>query len=72
MKVLRIFRKVNKKPPPCLLRKGIANIKKLTYSFILSPQGPKMDLYFWLPSMFFLGVVAMGICLLFMKGCEKI
>ena len=31
-----------------------------------------MSLAFWMVSMFFLGIVAMGACLWFMKGCEKI
>lgn len=31
-----------------------------------------MNLYFWLPAMFALGVVTMGVCYLFMKACEKI
>ena len=31
-----------------------------------------MDLYFWIPAMFFLGLALMGICFLFMKACEKI
>ena len=31
-----------------------------------------MNLEFWLPVMFFLGVVSMGLCYLFMKACEKI
>ena len=26
----------------------------------------------WLPGMFVLGFVSMGLCLLFMKACEKI
>ena len=31
-----------------------------------------MDLAIWLPGMFFLGIAAMGVCFLFIKGCEKI
>jgi hypothetical protein len=31
-----------------------------------------MNLAFWLPSMFLLGLVAMGLCYLFLKACEKI
>jgi len=31
-----------------------------------------MNLYLWLPGMFFLGVALMGICFLFVCGCEKI
>lgn len=31
-----------------------------------------MNLYLWLPSMFLLGIVAMGICYLFLLACEKI
>jgi hypothetical protein len=31
-----------------------------------------MNLTFWLPAMFVLGLVAMGLCYLFMDGCEKI
>jgi hypothetical protein len=31
-----------------------------------------MNLTFWLPTMFVLGLVAMGLCYLFMDGCEKI
>jgi len=31
-----------------------------------------MNLYFWLPAMFLLGLAALGLCLLFMKACEKI
>jgi hypothetical protein len=31
-----------------------------------------MNLAFWLPAMFFLGIIAMGLCLLFLDGCEKI
>ena len=26
----------------------------------------------WLPAMFFLGLVLMGICMAFVKACEKI
>ena len=26
----------------------------------------------WLPGMFFLGLVSMALCVLFMKACEKI
>lgn len=26
----------------------------------------------WLPGMFFLGIVCMGICIAFIKACEKI
>jgi len=31
-----------------------------------------MDLYFWLPAMFILGLALMGLCFSFMKACEKI
>jgi len=31
-----------------------------------------MDLYFWIPAMFFLGLALIGLCFLFMKACEKI
>lgn len=31
-----------------------------------------MNLTFWLPAMFLLGVVVMGLCYLFLKACEKI
>jgi hypothetical protein len=31
-----------------------------------------MNLATWLPGMFFLGIASMGLCLLFLKGCEKI
>jgi hypothetical protein len=31
-----------------------------------------MNLTFWLPAMFVLGLVAMGLCYLFMDACEKI
>ncbi len=31
-----------------------------------------MNLATWLPGMFFLGVVSMLLCMLFLKGCEKI
>jgi hypothetical protein len=31
-----------------------------------------MNLAFWLPAMFVLGLVAMGLCLLFLKACEEI
>jgi hypothetical protein len=31
-----------------------------------------MNLVIWLPAMFFLGIVAMGVCGLFVKACEKI
>jgi hypothetical protein len=31
-----------------------------------------MDLAIWLPAMFALGVVMMGVCLLFLKACEHI
>jgi len=31
-----------------------------------------MNLVIWLPAMFFLGIVTMGICGLFVKACEKI
>lgn len=31
-----------------------------------------MNLVIWLPSMFFLGIILMSICLLFVKACEKI
>jgi hypothetical protein len=31
-----------------------------------------MDLQVWLPAMFALGLVSMGVCLLFLKACEHI
>jgi hypothetical protein len=31
-----------------------------------------MNLEIWIPAMFLLGVVSMGLCYLFMKACEKI
>ena len=31
-----------------------------------------MNLAFWLPAMFLLGIVTMGLMFLFMKACEKI
>jgi hypothetical protein len=31
-----------------------------------------MDLTTWLPGMFILGLVAMGLCYAFLLGCEKI
>lgn len=31
-----------------------------------------MDLVFWLPAMFLLGLVAVGLCYLFMRACDKI
>jgi len=31
-----------------------------------------MNLAIWLPAMFALGLVSMGLCLLFLYGCEKI
>jgi hypothetical protein len=31
-----------------------------------------MNLVIWLPGMFVLGLAAMGVCWLFMEGCEKI
>lgn len=31
-----------------------------------------MNLLFWLPAMFLLGLVGMGLCALFLVGCEKI
>ena len=31
-----------------------------------------MALVFWFSAMFLLGLVSMGVCYLFMKGCEKI
>jgi len=31
-----------------------------------------MNLVIWLPAMFILGIVMMGLCLLFLKACEKI
>jgi len=31
-----------------------------------------MNLAFWWPAMFFLGIIAMGLCFLFLDGCEKI
>ncbi len=31
-----------------------------------------MNLEIWLPAMFVLGIVCMGLCLLFLKACEKI
>ncbi len=35
-------------------------------------DNPSMNLAFWLPAMFALGLVAMGLCYLFMDACEKI
>jgi hypothetical protein len=32
----------------------------------------EMDLLVWVPGMFFLGIVCMGACFLFVKGCDKI
>jgi hypothetical protein len=31
-----------------------------------------MNLAFWLPAMFFLGIIAMALCFLFLDGCDKI
>jgi hypothetical protein len=31
-----------------------------------------MNLAFWLPAMFLLGLVVMGLCYLFLKACERI
>jgi hypothetical protein len=31
-----------------------------------------MNLVVWLPAMFALGIVSMGLCFLFLKACEKI
>jgi hypothetical protein len=31
-----------------------------------------MNLVFWLPGMFLLGVAALGLCFLFLKACEHI
>jgi hypothetical protein len=31
-----------------------------------------MNLYIWLPAMFLLGLLALGICYLFLEACEKI
>ena len=31
-----------------------------------------MNLVIWFPAMFFLGLASMGLCFLFLKGCEKI
>jgi len=31
-----------------------------------------MNLAFWLPAMFLLGIAALGLCFLFLIGCEKI
>jgi hypothetical protein len=31
-----------------------------------------MNLVIWLAAMFLLGLVSMGLCYLFMEGCEKI
>jgi hypothetical protein len=31
-----------------------------------------MNLAIWLPALFVLGIVLMGLCLLFVKACEKI
>lgn len=31
-----------------------------------------MSLAIWLPSLFILGIVAMGLCYLFMEACDKI
>jgi hypothetical protein len=31
-----------------------------------------MNLLVWIPMMFFLGLVLMGICLMFIGACEKV
>jgi len=31
-----------------------------------------MNLVIWLPAMFLLGIVAMGLCGLFLRACDKI
>jgi hypothetical protein len=31
-----------------------------------------MNLAIWLPAMFVLGIVMMGLCLLFLEACDKI
>ena len=31
-----------------------------------------MNLILWMTGMFVLGIMSMGLCLLFVKGCEKI
>jgi len=35
-------------------------------------RNPSMNLFFWLPAMFLLGLVLMGLFLLFLEGCDKI
>jgi len=32
----------------------------------------EMNLWFWLPAMFLIGIALMGLCYLFMEACEKI
>jgi hypothetical protein len=31
-----------------------------------------MNLEFWLPAMFLLGLLALGLCYLFLKACDRI
>jgi VIT1/CCC1 family predicted Fe2+/Mn2+ transporter len=31
-----------------------------------------MNLFIWIPAMVALGILAMGLCYLFLKACEKI
>jgi len=35
-------------------------------------EGEVMNLVVWLPAMFVLGVVSMGLCYVFVTACEKI
>jgi hypothetical protein len=35
-------------------------------------KGAQMNLATWLPAMFFLGIVSMLLCVLFLEACERI
>ena len=47
-------------------------IKSIPLFFHKPTEATDMNLFIWLPAMFFLGLTLMGLCYGFMKACEWI
>jgi hypothetical protein len=46
------------------------NAKSIEPNLVAMPV--EMPVEVWLPAMFLLGLISMGLCFLFMQACEKI
>jgi len=53
---------------PCSARRSFEELLEITKLM----KEAQMSLAIWQPAMFFLGVIGMLLCFLFLEGCEKI